>query len=411
MKLTNCRVCRGTAFSQILDLGHTPLADDFLTPERLHEPETHFPLRVVECDACRLVQLDYTVDRSTLYSPDYPYLSSTTITGRAHYHGMASRIVHRFSTWGELAVDIGSNVGVLLGGFRQQGSMRVLGIEPVPPIARMANLAGIDTISSFFSSDLATDIVKSRGRAFVITGTNVVAHIHDLHDLARGISILLAPRGVFVFEAPYLLDLVSQGAYDTIYHEHLSYLSVSPVNRLFHLYGMEVIDVEPQPIHGGTLRYFVAARGDYPVSTVVSEFERREHDLSFSAPSFANRITEHRRALVSMLSSLRTSGHTIAAVSAPAKGMTLLNTCGLGPHLLDFVTEKSETKIGRFTPGTHLPVLPDSALLDRRPDYALLLAWNFADEIIANNAAYRERGGKFIVPIPFPQIVESEFTR
>lgn len=408
MNLTRCRICRGDRLHTVLDLGHTPLADDFLVASRLNESETVYPLRVVVCEDCRLVQLSYTVDRTTLYSADYPYLSSTTATGRAHYQTMASRIVDRFSTHGELAVDIGSNVGVLLDGFAKAGSMRVLGVEPVPPIAQIANLSGIETIAAFFSQRLAADIVASRGRASVITGTNVVAHIHDLHDLAQGIRTLLAPQGVFVFEAPYLGDLIDQCAYDTIYHEHLSYLALNPVNRLMNLYGLEVFDVEWQPIHGGTLRYFIAARGDYSVlnavrARAVQEESRLDDD---ALTRFAHRVNNLRRDLVYQIADLRASGKTVAAVSAPAKGMTLLTTCGLSTHLIDFVTEKAESKIGRFTPGTHIPVLPDSALLERRPDYALLLAWNFADEIMANNAAYVERGGKFIIPIPSPRVAE-----
>lgn len=405
MKIDKCRICGGTDLRPVLDLGYTPLADDFLTAERLNEPEIYYPLRVVVCGdpTCRLVQLDYTVDRSTLYSPDYPYLSSTTVTGRAHYEAMAASIVTRFDTHGKLAVDIGSNVGVLLGGFRKAGNMQVLGVEPVKPIAERASASGIPTIHEFFSEQLADEILQFESSdAAVITGTNVVAHIHDLHDLARGIRHLLAPKGVFVFEAPHLDALIAKHAYDTIYHEHLSYLTALPINRLFAAYGMRVFDIEPQPIHGGTLRYYIARVGDYPVSDAVTR--QVEQDLALTDRDlhcFSLKVRWNILDLQRRLLNLRDTGRRIAAVSAPAKGMTLLNVCGIGTSTLEFVTEKSETKIGRFTPGTHVKVVRDSELVSeiREIDYALLLAWNFAGEIIANNREFVARGGRFIIPI------------
>lgn len=404
---TDCRICGSASLTPVLDLGHTPLADDFLTPDRLHEPETYYPLVVVQCEECDLVQLTYTVDRATLYSPDYPYLSSTTATGRAHYRRMAERIVDRFDTRGSLAVDIGSNVGVLLDGFRASG-MTVLGVEPVPPIAVMANDAGLTTVNAFFSAKLAHDIVRSSGRARVITGTNVIAHIDDLHDLALGIRTLLAPDGVFVFEAPYLGDLLRLHAYDTIYHEHLSYLALTPVANLFHRYGLTVFDIEPQAIHGGTFRYFIAADGDYQTSKFVIDTLAAERDPSFQAAinGLAREVEDLRFEMHSLVHDITAHGGRVAAVSAPAKGMTLLNYCGLNTHAISFVTEAAPTKIGRYTPGTHIPVVSDSTLLELQPDYAILLAWNFATEIRANNAEYEARGGRFILPVPYPKVLD-----
>lgn len=405
----NCRICNGSSFTQVLDLGSTPLADDFLTAERLNEPETYYPLRVVLCAECHLAQLTYTVPREQLYGPEYPYVSSTTETGRAHYQAMALSIVQRFNLNGGLAVDIGSNVGVLLDGFWRCG-MQVLGIEPVQKIADAASLAGINTLATFFSADVARSIVAGRKRALVVTATNVVAHIDDLHDLAAGIAELLAPGGIFVFEAPYLGDLIEQRAYDTIYHEHLSYLSIEPVMRLLSVHGLELFDVERQSIHGGTLRYFVAARGEYAVSDRLREMADAETRLyrEDTLLAFASDVALNRAHLCYLLRDEAWHGHRIAAVSAPAKGMTLLNANGIGRGILDFATEKAPLKIGRFTPGGHLPVLGDEALLERQPDFALLLAWNFAAEIMANLQEYRDRGGRFIVPIPSPTITDSE---
>ncbi len=266
-EIKRCYICDGTNFSPVVDLGTTPLADDFLTEDRLAEPETYYPLKVVVCYVCGLVQLTHTVSRTKLYPADYPYLSSTTETGRQHYYDMASSIVDRFNLTG-LAIDIGSNVGVLLEGFQKKG-MGVLGIEPVGPIAQRATLAGIPTISQFFDTNLAHDITQCFERASVITGTNVVAHIAHLRGLAEGIHTLLAPGGVFVFEAPYLINLIEGMAYDTIYHEHLSYLSINPVQYLLRNYGLEVFDVEPQSSSGALRADFGAALDAAHVPAVV----------------------------------------------------------------------------------------------------------------------------------------------
>jgi hypothetical protein len=402
--MTRCRVCRNTTFVDVLDLGMTPYADDFLTEERLGQPEAWLPLRVVMCAHCRLVQLTYVASREALYQNDYPYVSSTTSMGVAHYHDMARGIVERFGFGeGDLAVDIGSNVGVLAEGFESKG-LCALGVEPASKIARMANLRGIETINEFFSAQLAADIAGNRGRASVITGTNVIAHIDDLHDLAQGLRLLLAPRGVFVFEAPYLGELLAQCEYDTIYHEHLSYLALRPVQALCEQFGLEVFDVERMVIHGGTMRYYIAAKGDYPVGDAVRSLAAEEVDScgDLELQLFAIGVSKHRRDLNFLLHSLRHEGARIAGVSAPAKGMTLLNYCGIGTGVLDYVTEKAPLKIGRYTPGGHIPVVEDKQLLSDQPDYALLLAWNFADEIMANLADFR---GKFIIPIPEPKVV------
>lgn len=407
--MTPCRVCQSTKFTDILDLGMTPHADDFLTEARLEEPETYYPLKLILCDQCSLAQLSYVVPRETLYSANYPYVSSTTDTGVAHYVEMAQQIVTEFGQPGDLAIDIGSNVGVLLQGFREC-QLKVLGIEPVPNIAQQANLRGIETINEFFSAQLAVEVTRHRGFAKIVTGTNVVAHIDDLYDLARGIDALLDYKGVFVFEAPYFGDLVEKLEYDTIYHEHLSYLSLRPVMQLFEQFALEVFDVRRQSIHGGTIRYFIAKQGTYPVKKRVYEMLNSEEALY--APerlaAFAERVAQHRFDLNWLLRDLVRQGQTIVAVSAPAKGMTLLNYCGIGRELLHCITEKAPLKIGRYTPGTHLHVVSDEQLLKLQPDYALLLAWNFAEEIMRNLSAYAQAGGQFIIPVPHPIVVPSE---
>lgn len=405
-----CRICHSKNLIKFLDLGFTPLADDFLSPDRLREPEIYYPLEVFICNNCSLVQIGYTVPPEILFQREYPYDSSVTNSGVKHFHSLAKETSSRFSLCSnDLVVDIGSNVGVLLQGFKNEG-VEVLGVEPARNICKIAQSRGIETINDFFSEELALKIVKEKKKAKIVTGTNVVAHINDLHSLVRGLTTLLDERGVFIFEAPYLVNLLDNLEYDTIYHEHLSYLSVKPVIKLFGMFGMDVFDVEEMSIHGGSLRYFVARKNDYLISKNVDrlielENEKKIYEID-TLKNFAKSVERNREDLIWMLKSIKREGKRIVGVSAPAKGMTLLNYCKIGPEILDFITEKSTLKIGRYTPGAHIPILPDSELIKRVPDYALLLAWNFADEIIKNLKDYKEAGGKFIIPIPKPHIID-----
>jgi len=405
-----CRICHEDSLEKFLDLGFTPLADDFLTAKRIKEPEIYYPLEVFICNHCSLIQLGYVVSPETLYQNDYPYESSMTQTGIRHFESLAKDACSRFNiSSNDLVIDIGSNVGVLLQGFKNQGA-QVLGIEPASKISEIAVNRGIDTINDFISEKLAHQIIRERKKAKIVTGTNIVAHIDNLHSLLRALDIILDDEGVFIVEAPYFIDLIESLEYDTIYHEHLSYLSVKPMSSLFRKFGMELFDVERVPIHGGSLRYFVARKGIYPISDRVKklleiEKERRIYERD-ELKKFSASVEDNREGLTWLLKSLKHDGKRIAGVSAPAKGMTLLNYCRIGPETLDFITEKSTLKIGKFTPGTHIPIVPDSELIKQMPDYALLLAWNFADEIMKNLKDYKEAGGRFIIPIPKPHIVE-----
>lgn len=405
-----CRMCHEDKLVKFLDLGFTPPADDFLTPSRLQEPEVYYPLEVCICDNCSLVQLSFTVPPEILFQRDYPYESSTTRTLTNHFHSMSKQICDRFSLCSDdLVIDIGSNVGVLLQGFKNGGA-QVLGIEPAGNICAIACKNGIDSINEFISEDLCRRIVKTGKKAKIVTGTNVIAHIHDQHALVRSVKTLLDDKGVFIFEAPYLLNLMDNFEYDTIYHEHLGYLSVKPVRALWSRFGMELFDVQEVTIHGGSLRYFIARAGDYPVSENLGRLLRIEEERQIykiaTLRNFAGKVEKNREDLVWLLRNLKRQGKRIAAVSTPAKGMTLLNYCKIGTETIDFATEKSPLKIGKYTPGIHIPIYPDSELIKRRPDYALLLAWNFAEEIMKNLGDYRKAGGKFIIPIPEPRIVE-----
>ena len=404
-----CRICHSKSLTKFLDLGFTPPADDFLSPERLEEQEVYYPLEVFICNNCSLVQIGYVVSPEILFQNEYPYEASITKTGVKHFHSLAKEASSRFDLSSEdLVVDIGSNVGVLLQGFKNHGA-EVLGIEPARNISEIAIKNSITTINDFFSEDLASKIVKERKKAKIVTGTNVVAHIDDHHSLVRALDILLDEEGVFIFEAPYLVDLIENLEYDTIYHEHLSYLSVKPMNTLFHKFGMEIFDVEKVVIHGGSLRYFVSRENTYPISNNVNKSLELEKEKKIYVidrlNNFAKSVQRNREELIWMLKSIKHKGKRIAGVSASAKGMTLLNYCKIGPEILDFITEKSTLKIGKYTPGTHIPILHDSELIKQMPDYALLLAWNFADEIMKNLKDYKDAGGKFIIPIPKPHII------
>ncbi len=409
MILQNCRMCKGERLYKFLDLGFTPPADHFLRPDELKNHETHYPLEVYLCEDCGLCQLGYVVPPEVLYQNEYPYEPSTTKTGREHWQNFAKDVVQQLGlTSADLVVDIGSNVGVLLSAFRDQGT-RIHGVDPAPNIVKIANDRGVETTCDFFSSKSAKEIIVKKGNAAAITATNVFAHVHDLDALMRDINELLTSNGTFIFEAPYFPELLKHLEYDTIYHEHLSYFSVRPLIPFFKKFDMCVYDVKRVDIHGGSIRVFVGKGAQKPMSARVTNLLAYEEELAIHSREVLDRfslsVRQHRDELNALLRSLKQGGKRIAAVSAPAKGMTLLNYCRLGEEILDFVTEKSPLKIGRYTPGMHIPVITDAELLERKPDYALVLAWNFADEIIRNLDAFRKQGGKFIVPIPKPTIV------
>lgn len=355
------------------------------------------------------MQLDYIVHPEILFQRDYPYESSTTKTGREHYYSMAADIVKNFpAPKGSLAIDIGSNVGVLCQGFKNFG-YKVLGIDPSDTAGQKAMANGIETIVDFFNESVAERVYEKYGSARVITATNVFAHIYELDSTVRGMEKLLAPNGVIAVESPYALDLINNLEYDTIYHEHISYLSVKPMRSYLKRLGLELFDLKKATIHGGSLRYYIGHKGKHPVKRIVGEYIAQEEKTGLYSEkklkNFASKVAKHKIALTSLVLDLKNKGKTIVGISAPAKGNTLLNFCNLDAHYLDFLTEKTEVKIGRHSPGMHIPVYSDDHLLKKKPDYALILAWNFADEIMANLSEFKKQGGKFIIPIPRPKII------
>jgi len=295
-----------------------------------------------------------------------------------------------------------------LEGFKIEG-LNVLGIEPADNIAAIANTRGINTINKFYNSKVVDFVIQKYGNASVITATNVFAHIDDLDDFVKTSKALLTKKGVLVIEAPHLLTLINNLEYDTIYHEHLSYISIEPLIPFFRKFGLEIINVEQKDIHGGSIRIFIARKDAYPINKSVTNIVALEKKNKLrdkkTLEKFAKKVSQNRQDLLWLLRKLKHEGKKIVAVSAPAKGMTLLNYCKIGTETLDYVTEKSRLKIGRYTPGGHIPVYDDAHLLKDQPDYALLLAWNFSAEIMKNLKKFKDAGGKFIIPIPTPKIV------
>jgi hypothetical protein len=388
----------------VLDLGLQPLANSFIRPDAVDEPEPRYPLELARCTACGHVQLSVTVPPEIMFR-DYLYVSGTSDTIPEHFAAYAKDVAARFVPKGGLVVEIGSNDGTLLRAF-DRTSLRVLGVEPARNIAAMANAAGIPTLDEFFGEAIAREIATKHGRASAIIGNNVVAHIDDLHGLMNGVNALLDDRGVFVAEFPYLVDLLEKTAYDTIYHEHLSYFSVGAVVDLASRHRMNVVDVRRVGVHGGSIRVFVSREGER--SPAVQELLALEAKIGLREGRplgpFVEAVRRQREGLMRLVADIRSS-RRMAGYGAPAKGNTLLNYCEIDRSVLEFIVDRSPLKHGLLTPSTHIPVEPPERLVESEIRDTLLLAWNFADEILRQQDAYRSRGGRFIIPIPSARIV------
>ncbi len=408
MRIEACRACGGTELHEFLDLGATPLADALVRPEDLRADEARFPLALTFCPESALVQITEDVPADRLFVDNYLYFSSFSDHllrhGRDHALGL---IETRQLGSSSLVVEIASNDGYLLKNFVEAG-VPVLGIDPAPEQSAAARAAGVPTISRFFGRDLAEELLESYGRADVIIANNVFAHIPDINDFTAGMRLLLRDDGVIRIENPSVRELIERCAFDTVYHEHFYYHSCTSVSRQMQRHGLHLNHVEEFPdLHGGTLRWHISHRPG--TSEALARHLDEEETLGLHQPdyyaAFAGRVRSVQQDLRAMIESLRSEGHTIAAYGAAAKGATMLNSVGIGRDLIPWVVDRNIHKHGLHMPGTHQLVRPVEALLDDAPDYVLLLAWNFASEIIEQQAEYTARGGRFIVPVPTPEIL------
>jgi hypothetical protein len=399
MNKSHCRVCKGKELYMFLDLGFHPHSDLFRAV--LDCEEIHYPLRLVRCQSCGFVQLDYVVPPQKLYQDDYLYESSITKTGDVHWTEFAGSVARNLGLKpGDGVIDIGSNDGTLLLKFKALG-MAVCGIDPTPIAAKVAIDRGIPTIVDFVNDGTMKQASQKVGGPKVITGANVLAHIDDLDGLLEGVSAAIGDEGVFVFESPYFADFFDGLQYDTVYHQHLSYLSLKPLMPFFKSFGLTIFNVERRPMHGGSFRVY-CGRNRKP-KPIVNELLDKENWTDRDMDRFARAVAASRDELFDLAYQLWKSNKVIGVVSTPAKGQTLLNYTGIG-RFISFATDKSKWKQGRYTPGTHLRIFSDEELIKRQPDYALLLAWNFADEIIKNNKDFK---GSWIIPVPTPRVVSA----
>ena len=406
-----CRMCDGTSLTKVVELTPTPPGNDFLTKEEIGRDEPVYPLDLYFCEDCHHVQLGHVVDPKILYQKNYTYVSATSAHFVNHLQSYATDMIKRFNLKpGALVSDIGSNDGTCLSFFKDAG-MKVVGVDPAKDIALRATKEGIETIGDFFSYTLALELREKYGPANYITSHNACAHIDNLMDVVKGVEHWLAEDGVFVLEVGYLVDVYSNTWFDTIYHEHVDFHTVAPFEKLFERVGMEVIGVQRISPQGGSIRVMTQKKGGrLQRDASVDEFITLEHELGLDKAEtlreFDKKISLVRDNLQKLIRSLKADGKTIAGFGAPTKATTLMAHFGLDESVLDFIVDDNPLKQGLFTPITHIPVLSAEALYERRPDYVLILAWNFAEPIMKMHEKYKNEVGQFILPMPIPQIVK-----
>jgi len=405
-----CRFC-GTPLSRtFIDLGMSPLCQTHIEPDRLNAMERFYPLHAYVCETCYLVQLEEFASPDEIFS-EYAYYSSFAESWLRHVEHYAGAMVARLGLGpASLVTEVASNDGYLLQYFRKRG-IPVLGVEPAANVARAAEERGIRTVVEFLGEETAREIAAEHGRADLLVGNNVLAHVPDLNDFVRGLGILLKPGGVLTMEFPHLLSLIELNQFDTIYHEHFSYFSLTTAASVFRAHGLVLHDVEKLPTHGGSLRIYVRHATDAattPSPALTSLLEEEEawgvRDVRTYA-RYAGKVMETKRAILKFLLDAKAEGKQIVGYGAPGKGNTLLNYCGIRTDFLSYTVDRNPYKQGKYTPGTHIPIFPPERIRETKPDYLFILPWNLKEEILEQNAFIRNWGGKFVVPIPAVQVI------
>ncbi len=400
--IKTCQICGSKDLFPIISLGHHAPCDSLLRPDQLKETERTYPLNLVRCSGCNLVQIDYAVPAEELFYPDYPYRSGITSTLVNNLRSTGPTIMERFDVKDGLAIDIGSNDGTLLSGFKDAG-MDVLGVEPTN-ISLIANENGIRTIQEFFTEDLAQDIKSEHGAARIVTAANMFAHVSKLGSLIRGVESLLEDGGLFVTESHYLVDLLETVQYDSIYHEHLKYYSVQSIIKLFSYYDFTVVDIDRISNYGGSIRVYAMKGKNHPVNESVGKLLAEEEQLGLDTQDiythFANRVRTSKVRLQKLLIDAKVAGHRVVGVGCPGRSATLVNYCRIDPESMEYIAEQSTSlKLGMFLPGAHIPVIDEKAMLEEQPEYAVMLSWHYWEPIVKK---LRDKGltSKIVIPLP-----------
>jgi SAM-dependent methyltransferase len=410
MSKQGCRFCGSGLQNTFVDLGMSPLCESYLSAEQLNKMEPFYPLHVRVCHQCFLVQVDEYVSPGHIFT-EYAYFSSFSDTWLKHAADYVDMIVERLNLGkASLAVELASNDGYLLQNFVKRG-IPALGVEPAANVAKVAVEKGVPTLVKFFGRETAKEMVAAGQQADLIIGNNVLAQVPDLNDFVGGIRIVLKPQGVATLEFPHLMKMMAENQYDTIYHEHFSYFSFIAVEKIFAMHDLTLFDVDELPTHGGSIRIYARCKEDTtkPVGNRVVEMRNRELSAGFDRmetySTFGEKVKESKRNLLNFLIQAKRSGKRLAGYGAPGKGNTLLNYCGIRTDFIDFTVDRNPYKQGKFLPGTHIPIFPPEKIIETKPDYVLILPWNFKDEIVKQMAVIREWGGKFVVPIPTVAII------
>ena len=408
--IDKCQICNSSKLNLILDLGHQPLCDSLLAKEMLNQPETTYPLRMFWCEECSLAQLDYCVDGSVVFHPDYPYRTGVTKELVEYLNGMSSSLISKYNLkHDDLVVDLGSNDGTLLMGFKEHG-IKVLGVEPTN-IAKLANQNGIETVQEFFTMDIANEIKNKYSEASIVVATNMFAHMASIGEVVSGIETILKDDGVFVFENHYLLDVIQGGQFDTTYHEHLRTYSLRSLVKLFSYYNFTITDVERGSRYGGNIRVHAIKGKNKPVSGNITAMLNLEEKSGLykleTYMKFADRVKKAKKDFMSFIIKMKEDGKTIVANSCPGRCVTLLNYYGVNADLIPYIAEQpTSLKLGMFLPGKHIPVVNNEILIKEQPDYVILLAWHYAEPIMEQLKA-RGLKSNFVIPLPDLTVVEN----